>query len=285
MKTTIRKILVFLLIILTALICSCKKNHKIDKTKQPDERVSRGKKDTAQNRYRIRVTQFPPQYFRESGDWTGLDVELVKAVVKETGLEAEFIDIPWSRAIGYLKIGKIDIMLTFSKRDNREEYAYFVGPQRVEQMSLAVHNKYRDVSINSIDDLKRAAVFLNRKIILQQNVAYDPSFDRRLKDDPDFASSFAYVLTSKDSFSIVNSDRGIGFFEEFFSLSYIIKSTMEYENLVIHPFMLSSEPVYFGLSKKISPEKLEKFKTAYHTLEMNGTLEAIRKKWKQMYQY
>ncbi len=50
----------------------------------------------AQQSIRVRAAQWPPQHYRdESGTWTGVDIELSKAIIKEAGYQVEVMELPW----------------------------------------------------------------------------------------------------------------------------------------------------------------------------------------------
>ncbi|MCP4623071.1 MAG: hypothetical protein GY850_06015 [bacterium] len=63
-------------------------------------------------------------------------------------------------------------------------------------------------------------------------------------------------------------------------MSYALKTDDAYAGLamVTVPFFLPAD-VYFGASKKIAPQKLEKLQAAYETLKAQGAFKAIIARW------
>lgn len=264
-------VVILLSLLLFSFSCDRKENNK------------NGSSHRRENKFIVLVEHRPPHFYIENGEWTGMDVELVKAVINETGLEAEFRELPGQKSVKDFKEGNLDVILSVNLQSSLIKFGHLVGPQRMKRMTLAVNKKYRDLPIYTIGDLTNTAGYFNRKIILQSNVSYSPAMERQMKEDPRFASHFAFVADSDELFRIAEADRGIGFFEEYFTLAYRIRGSLEYSNLRVHNFVLSTEPVYFGLSQKASPEKRRLFTKAFFKLEKNGTLEKLRTKWKRMY--
>lgn len=61
---------------------------------------------------RIGVTEFEPMDYRDAqGEWTGFDADLARAFALSVGVEAEFVEIPWSDRVELLNNGEIDCVL------------------------------------------------------------------------------------------------------------------------------------------------------------------------------
>ncbi len=85
---------------------------------------------------KLRVIEFPPFYYQdENGQWTGLEVELAEALLKEAGLKPEYVPLPWSRALKSMEVGEAELMMNLVKTPEREEYMHFIGPERTSRMA------------------------------------------------------------------------------------------------------------------------------------------------------
>ncbi|MEW5721985.1 MAG: transporter substrate-binding domain-containing protein [Thermodesulfobacteriota bacterium] len=232
----------------------------------------------AQEVIRVRVTHFPPQYFQDqAGEWTGLDVELARALVVEAGYTPRFISRPWSRALKEMESGELHLMMNLSQTTERSVYLDWIGPERTGELALIVRKGDENLPVHGIDDLPRVAAARGKKFGVQADIYYSDEFMEKLKD-PAFAAHFETVSKADNNLMMTVSGRILGFFEDRDSLSYRIAHDPQYRDLAVHPFVISSEDVYFGVSKKVPPGVLPRLREAFKRLEKNGTLEEIRKR-------
>jgi polar amino acid transport system substrate-binding protein len=233
----------------------------------------------AAEKVRVRVTEFAPNYFQKDGQWTGLDVELAAAVVTEAGFIPEFVDLPWSRALSYLQSGQLDMMTNLSRSPDREVFLHFIGPERLSRRRLVVRKENAGLKIESLDDLPRVASAARMPFGIQSNAKYSEAFDARLAGDPDFARHFDKVSVGALLPNKVVNRHNLGFFEDENYVVHQLKHSPDFQTLALHPYVLSAEPVYFGLSKHLAPSTRDKLDAALQKLEKNGTLARIREKW------
>ena len=233
----------------------------------------------ADNKIRVRVVDFAPNYFLQDGHWVGLDVELAEAVVKEAGLEVEFMELPWSRALAYMQTGEVDLMANLSRSADREAFIYFFGPERTSKRVLVVRKENVGLKINTLDDLVTAAKQAKLPFGIQKDAKYSDVFDARLIAEPAFASAFEAVVVGPQLPKKVAGGRNLGFFEDENYVAYQIKKSPDFESLVTHPFTLSNEPVYFGVSRKVDPVTIASLEGAFKRLEKSGKLAKIRQAW------
>ncbi|HQK35026.1 MAG TPA: transporter substrate-binding domain-containing protein [Spirochaetia bacterium] len=232
------------------------------------------------NALRMYVNNFPPLYYKdENGSWTGLEVEVVTAIVKKAGLEIVYKQVPWSRALYEMQRGNLDIMSNLSITPERSEYLYWIGPIRISIMALAVQKKDAGLPITKLEDFISIAKARNSAFGIQQDVIYSHEFNEKLKNE-EFHKVFEYVNDANLNPAKTVSGRIIGFIEELYYLRYLIASNPEYNNLVIHKFRLELENIYIGLSKQsVSNEIYQKLKQAYEDLKKDGTVDAILRKY------
>lgn len=230
----------------------------------------------AQETLLVRVTGYPPFYFQdEEGRWIGIEIEVLTAVANEAGYKLEFIDLPWTRAIHYLKEGRADIMLALTKTDEREEFIDYIGISRFEQVGLIVRKENLNLKIKNLDDLTT----FDKRFGMQKDTHF-PYITERLKNDAEFAKSFELVTDHQHNINKTNGRRILGFFEEISYALYKIETDREYKNLAVHSFTLSEpRPVYIGVSKKTDISIRNNLRQAYKKLEKNGIIKSIWKKW------
>lgn len=233
----------------------------------------------AAEKIRVRVTQFAPNYFMQNGQWTGLDVQLAEAVTQEAGCIPAFVELPWSRALAYMQSGELDMMMNLSRTQDREAYMDFIGPERISKRVLVVRRENINLPITSLDDLARVAQRLKSSFGIQKDAKYSEDFDARLAADPDFARHFEAVPQGALLPKKTAIRRNLGFFEDENYAVWQLHNNPEFKDLAIHPFVLATDPVYFGVSKHVEPAVLKKLEAAFQRLERNGTLAKIRARW------
>ena len=68
---------------------------------------------------------YPPYEMIIEGRLTGFHVDVVTSVAARLELQAEFMTVPWKRAIYMVKMGNADAITYMSKTKERSEFAYF----------------------------------------------------------------------------------------------------------------------------------------------------------------
>ena len=233
----------------------------------------------SQESLKIRVGNFYPNYFQDSdGNWQGIDVELTRLLVETAGFRAEFSEIPWSRGLSMAQNGSIDIIPNTNIKRERSPYLFWIGPARYTKMQLTVLKENIDLPITTLDDFTAICQEKEKGFGYQKDVKYSAAFHNKLDTDPAFRQCFEAVTTNLNA-DKTKKGRILGYFGEPMDIVAAKRKNPDYP-LDIHPFILSAEPVFFGISKKsVTIPTLIKLYTAYETIIENGTVSAIRQKW------
>jgi ABC-type amino acid transport substrate-binding protein len=228
---------------------------------------------------KVRVTDYAPLFMKDANrNWTGMEVELVKAVVEDAGLKCEFVEMSWVRAILEIENGGIDLLANASKTKEREEFMHFVGPERYTEMVMVVKDSNKGVVIKNLDDLAKIAAQKNTKFGIQYGVFYSNAFTEKMKD-PKFAANFEEASTMETNVSKIKEELVFGFFEDKIYLKHLIKTNPQCKGLAIGTFSFGKDPLYFGISKKTDPAVVKAIKASFDKLKSNGTLDKIIKKY------
>ena len=73
----------------------------------------------------------PYQYEIAGGQVFGLDVDLLTAVVRNSGCDIEFQKGSWRELLQQLKDGEIDLLAGATQTAERDDFAYFTKPSEV----------------------------------------------------------------------------------------------------------------------------------------------------------
>ena len=227
----------------------------------------------------VTVCTFPmaPYTFKDSqGHLDGLEVDLVNALLNEAGFRTEFINYPWNRAIQMLEHGKLDMLMTMTKTPEREKFTHFLGVSTHQKYVLFVKKENAGINIRTLDDLMKDGYLFG----IRQHFHYSDEFNSRLASDKHFQKHFKAVAQADLNLRQVKGGRLTGCFGDSILTGYQVKTDKTFEDLtaVNVPFF-QTHPVYFGVSRKISPDKLEKLQRAYLSLEKKGVFNKIIRQW------
>lgn len=208
----------------------------------------------------VRTANHPPQYYiNEDGQWSGLAVEIAKALLAEANCTVSFKETPWARALHLMEHGGLDIITNISKTPEREVFMYFVGPIRDETMVMLVPKDFQ-YPIDQLYDLKQ----LDKGIGIIRGAFYGEEFAAKLKNDAEFNRVFEQTSSTKTNVEKLKHGRIAGLVGDKYNIVYLINNALKRGTYAIHPFAFNSDNVYFGLSKKsVAPQRLKQLQAAY----------------------
>jgi ABC-type amino acid transport substrate-binding protein len=227
--------------------------------------------------FNVRVTNIPPLYFQnEQGKWTGLTVDLAKVLLKEAGCKSDFEAIPWARSLELMRTGGLDMMMNLSMTEERRKFIHFIGPQMDETVQLFLREDI-DVDIQSLDDLKK----ISSGIGYQRGTFYGKVFDEKLRTDPAFKAKLDISHSDELNLKKLESGRIVGVIGHTYAGVSTRKEFYKGNGYKIHPFIIHSNWVYFGFSKKtVSKELLAKLQKAYDKAKSEGKFEKVIESYK-----
>lgn len=224
----------------------------------------------------FRVSEYPPYYFQENGEWKGLSVELMNVLLKEAGYKITYRVVPWKRALSGMKNGDIDAMANLSITEERGEYIHFIGPQMDESMVLFV-NKGFNHEINTMDDIKN----ISGKIGIHLGLTYGETFDSKFENDPDFKDKFSVINDGNLFDMLVKKKRISGFILNRYVFYYKQSISDEFDTVIEHPYIINQDFIYFGFSKNnFNEDQIDLLQKAYLRVKERGDFERILKKYK-----
>ncbi len=97
-----------------------------------------------QKTFTVSWLEWKPYQLRENDKVTGMDIELLDAVMNKAGCAYELKNIPWERSMRYIRTGDLDLALGTSKTAERSEWAYFSEAYRREIMAIFVRSDEYD---------------------------------------------------------------------------------------------------------------------------------------------
>ncbi|MCF2857512.1 transporter substrate-binding domain-containing protein [Pseudoalteromonas sp. SMS1] len=211
----------------------------------------------------------------EETGWHGMDVDFAKALLDEAGCEYKFVSIPWGRSLKMLETGDIDLVLSVTKTQERQNYAYFIGPQRMETIVFAM-NAQRRYTVDTMEDLFSLPV----PVAIQQGAFYGAKFTDRYQQLKKHETQFIFVPDNQTKLSLLKHGRIAGFLEEKFNIIFQSDNHPDFMTIEIASLVINESPVYFAFSKRrTSMARLERLEAAYQNLQKTGQFQRILKKY------
>lgn len=222
----------------------------------------------------VRVEQYSAQSQKVTERWQGLDVELAELLLNEAHCEFDFIDLPWARSLKLLENGEIDLMMSVTKTDEREQFAYFIGPQRFE--TLVFISPPMKEEITQIEQL----FSLDNPVAIQTGSFYGETFMNTLHMSAKNEGKVVWVTNNHTKDTLLKSKRISGYLEAKLNVLFEQQQGTAMPNLKIHPLIVNKAAVYFAFSKKSISKKLyNTIEKAFNKLQKNGKIEAILTKY------
>ena len=188
----------------------------------------------------------PYQYIDVGAQVSGLDIELVTAVLTKMGCDIDFKAGTWVTLLGELKNGEIDILLGASKTAAREEFALFSQAYRTEEYTLYVlKDDATKLAFSSIASFIEAG----KRIGVVEDYYYGPEV-AMLRDGS--ATSDAFVPAIIGEVNIARLlDRDIdGFLEDSFVGASFIRRKALGEYIVAQGLTIHTGDTHMMFSKK-----------------------------------
>ncbi|WP_456530570.1 substrate-binding periplasmic protein [Azospirillum argentinense] len=210
---------------------------------------------------------FPPYNFTERGKRTGMDTEIVDAMLKDIGVYPVHRPMAWPEVVRAHDENEVDVAFQFFTSPRRLERGHLVGPYRVGATVLMVRSN-SEITYARIDDLQ------GLRVGVVDGFEYTPEFDKsplfeRVRSSSNVVSFRRLLLGRVDA---IAGDLQV--------LRYLADSEGRTGSVKILPKPLAMVPRYISVPK-LRAEKAERLQAAYEKLKRDGTIDAIVRRWER----
>ena len=200
----------------------------------------------------------------------GYASHLVTEAFREVKVEVKYEFYPWARAENYVKTGRIDGSVVWSKQTEREKFAYFSDPV-IEHNVVLWHLKKRPIVWNTNEDLYglRIGIPLGSKLGITKEL--NETGKIKLYRTPNIKSGFLMILAERIDVQPVIDLVGYHLLGTQF--------TSEEQAKIIHTKPTRNVKYHLMLSKAIPGNKLlsEKFNQGLRRLKETGEYSKMEK--------
>jgi polar amino acid transport system substrate-binding protein len=210
--------------------------------------------------------EFPPYNYVEDGKKTGIDTEIVYAVLKEIDVTPAHDVLPWNRVVAMLDQNQTDLAYQFVGTPERMERYSMIGPIRVGHTVFAVPADSA-VAFDTLDDLK------GKTIGLVQGFSYSKEFNEAGFLTKDISATNNETLVRK--LAAKRYDVIIG---DFNTLNFLAARNHLSDQIRFLPKIYQDVPRYVAFPKQRA-DKAARFQAGLVAVQARGEIDAILKRW------
>lgn len=221
---------------------------------------------------RIGWEPWAPYSVQENGEYTGIDLDIAKAVLADMGCQVEFVQRPWKRLLLEIEQGKVDMTASASRTDEREKFGYFSLPYRTESvvMFVAAGQSSNYSNISSLKDIA-ATEF---KLGVARGYYYGEEY-AALENTAEFADNLQSAGDDATNYKKLAANRLDGILADPFSAAAGLKELGLSDKVEKHS-TIYSDNIYFLMSRQsISQAFVESFNQSLQSMKSDGRLQSI----------
>lgn len=213
----------------------------------------------------VEASRAPFVYVDESQKLEGFEIDLLRAIAKENGLNVEFSDMPFDALLPSVLTEQVDVAIScISMTEDRAQIVDFVGPYYNAGLNVLIPKEYQNKIKNSFD--------LNGKkiCVVSGTTCEDYANTREGSEVIKFSSE-------EESFNAVEERKCDLLISDAPLIDYLFMKQhpdkyYKFEN------NLTSED--FGImTSKLRPELRDKIESGLKKIEKNGEYDKLYKKW------
>lgn len=209
--------------------------------------------------------EWPPYQYRQDGQLTGLDIDLVRAIADEAGCTVTFTEVPWARHLDRLANGDLQLAAGASRTPEREGFAHFSAPYRTEAVALLTR------SDAAYDDLKVMLAAGGRLGVVREYEYGDGVAD--LIDSTAYGSLVSAVDSDTTNYRKLLAGRIDGMLLDPYAAGAL---KAELGGATKIAAVLTESPIHVMLSKAtVESATVERFDRALEALRSKGIYDAI----------
>jgi len=219
---------------------------------------------------------FPYQFENDNNQLTGLDVDLMVAIVKQMGYELIVKKLAWKHQLRSIDLGNLDFSPGASKTPEREKFAYFSSPYRTESVKMFIKKGVaKEYPFKKLSDL----VGTKFKLGVTRDYYYGEDF-KILNDDKEFQKRLRWSTNDGLNYKKIVNNAIDGCLADYFSALGTIKQEGYMDQIEIHPIKIYETDIHVMFSKiSTSPKIVTAFNQALEEIKKNGIYDQIVDKY------
>ena len=223
---------------------------------------------------RIVTEELPPYNMTQNGQITGLSTEVVRAVLKEVGMQGNIQSMPWARAYDIALNADNVMIYSITRTAQREKLFKWVGviaPTHWYLFSRTGSN----IHLKSLDDARKYQIAtVNEDAGEQYLVSHGFAIGKNLQSSNKYEANYEKLKLGRVELWIANE----------LNAHYLVRqggaepAKMVSRALAL-PDLGSEGGLDMAFSLKTPDAVVERFRKALETIKKNGTYDGLQKKW------
>lgn len=209
---------------------------------------------------RVGWDDWPPYIAFENDQFHGLEYDLLKATADAAGCSIDMIQVPWVRALQMLSDGSLDLLYGAGYSEERDEFAQYSLPYRLEQFVLVTMDEaYHQASSVSLHEWIQSvpAHGGRRHLGLFRGNFYGEKMERILDNNKDHLE-LVYLGSNEQMIEMLTRSRLDGFIiEDSVAQMLAQTSSQPITQLVIKEQV--ADPLHYIFSLGVPSEVVERF--------------------------
>lgn len=227
---------------------------------------------------RARWNDDPPFAMRlADGRIGGLNVDLVEQTLARMGCKAQWVELPWARALVELEAGRLDVLPGGFRRPEREPYAFFVADHELSQNRLFVRKAdlASTTSAGRLADLARPGWRLG----VQIGVVYGPEYAELLAQ-PRFRAQLTQTTARRSLWQMLELGRVDAVLSSEVSARWELQEAGLADAIVPTGVVLSNEPAFVLISRRSRDAAwAQRYQQAFAGLKADGGMARIVRRY------
>ncbi|MCX4029458.1 transporter substrate-binding domain-containing protein [Endozoicomonas sp. SM1973] len=218
--------------------------------------------------------EFPPYNYTENHEITGMSTEVVKAVLAELKINADFRSYPWVRAYKTALTKPNVLIYSIGRNEKRENLFKWVGVVAPAKFYLFALKQRADIKVNKLEEAKQFLVGTFRESVREQYL-----LQKGFKKNVNIISYYDY---KRGLTMLVNKRIDLWAMNEM--VAYYICKNMGYvpDKLLSQAYFfaeLSPEGYYMAFNKDTDDTLVNKLQQGLMAIKNKGILQKIHQKY------
>lgn len=217
-----------------------------------------------------------PYQYQINEQLTGLDIELIRTILKNSQCDVTFKEMPWKRHLTEIEKGRVDLAAGASKTSEREVYANYSAPYRTESAVLYVRKgESNSLKYAELKDIINSSFRLG----VARGYYYGENYAQLLKQ-PKFKAQIHDVTDGNLNYKKLLKKRIDGFLDDPFAATARLRREGLQDQIEIHPMKIYSDDIFVMFSKKsVEPGIIDAFNQSLEQLKANGVYQQVVDKY------
>lgn len=233
---------------------------------------------TCQKTFSVGWLEWKPYQTWSIDKVTGMDIELLDAIMHKAGCVYELKKVPWERSMRYIRTGDLDLAIGTSKTVERSEWAYFSEAYRREIMAIFVRSsEYK--KWNQASNFEQLADLKPRVVVLRG--AYYGNTWSTMKE-----RFFVHQLNRYEQLiKMLSIQRTDVVLTDLYNGKQLVKELNLQDEIKLLKWNANDNHIHLMLSKKtVNPSDVDTINHAILELRQSGELDEIIQRYRQISQ-